>query len=359
MKKLLLATSALVALAGAAAAEVTVTGTARIGLRYDDSLVYTNDAGFIRERSGFNVITRARVIFTMTGETDSGLSFGATVRADQANEANSGSNNSSSAGTVWISGTYGRLTAGDVDSALESAVGDLPQIGVSGLFYYNEFQYTSSDLDSDEYDESGLLYEYQFGDASVYASFFDQYVGNTGVKRQGNTWALGVGYELGNYTFGIGYEKAGLFVEPVGYSWLNQDIVGNTYELDNDTWGISGGTSFQGITFKAIYLTTTADNAFADGDDYKVRQYGIGAEYKLANGIELAGFWRKIDGDEIGGIENEANLYGLGVGYDLGGGAVLNAGIARFDGTSPFYTGDDGNNDIDRTVADFGLNLSF
>ena len=357
MKQILFATSALVAFAGAASAEVAVSGDARIGLRYDDHLICDNCTdGY---RSGWNTISRARVKFVMTGETDSGLSFGAELRADNAAGANRGSSKSMSAGTVWISGTYGKLTAGDVDSALESAVGDLPEIGVSGLNYYNEMQYTSSDFDSEDYNESGLLYEYKFGDASIYASFMDQYVDNTGNKRgTGNSWALGAGYTLGNYTFGIGYEKAGIFVDPVAYTWQNETYAGNAFNNDNTTWGISGGTSWSGVTFKAIYLTTSVDGSTGAGswstDDYKVRQYGIGAEYKMANGVQLAGFWRKVDGDNYNGMKNEANIYGIGAGYDLGGGAVVKGGIAKIDGTS-FRAG----GDFDRVVADFGLRLNF
>lgn len=357
MKQLLLATSALVAFAGAAAAEVSVSGNARIGLRYDNNLICTDCSD--GTRSGFNVVTRTRVIFTMTGETDSGLSFGAEIRADNAGNASS-SSRSQSAGTVWISGTYGKLTAGDIDSAMESAVGDLPEIGVSALNWYNEFQYSSSDFDSEVYDESGLLYQYQFGDASIYASFFDQNEGSTGTERNGNGYSLGAGYKLGNYTFGIGYEKAGLFIDPVGYTWTNESVEGNIFDADNKTWAISGGTSVAGITFKAIYMTTKVDAGEYTSDSYKVRQYGLGAEYKLANGIELAGFWREVDGDSIGGVDNNATMYGIGAGYDLGGGAVVKAGIARIDGTSSRgIVGSDGNGDFDRTVGDFGLRLNF
>ncbi|WP_162784671.1 porin [Paracoccus suum] len=372
MKQLLLATSALVAFAGAAAAEVTVTGDARIGLRYDDGLACSTCAD--GTRSGWNTVSRARAIFTMTGETDSGLSFGANFRADQASRAVGGNGGSSSGtrGTVWISGTYGKLSAGDIDSGLESAVGDLPEIGVSSLNYYNEMQYTGSDLDTEVYDEAGLLYEYKFGDASIYASFMDQYVGYSGEKRlTGNSWSLGAGYNLGNYTFGIGYEKAGIFVDPVSYTYLNESLsddatVGvNVFDNDNRTWGISGGTSVAGITFKAIYLSTKVDGSNSIGsissDDYDFRQYGIGAEYKMANGVQLAGYWRKLDGDSVllaNGLrsDNDANIYGIGAGYDLGGGAVVKGGIAHIEGTSAFLGG---GRDIDRTIADFGLQLKF
>ena len=103
MKTVLWATSALVAFAGVAAAEVTVSGDARIGMRYDSNLdsEALDDLG-IDVEEGWNVVSRARVHFRMSGETDSGLSFGASLRADQAGNANRSSNSSNIEGTVWI-----------------------------------------------------------------------------------------------------------------------------------------------------------------------------------------------------------------------------------------------------------------
>ena len=120
----------------------------------------------------------------------------------------------------------------------------------------------------------------------------------------------------------------------------------------------TGGTSWSGITFKAIYLTTNVDGELgADSftaDDWDIRQYGIGAEYEMANGVGVAGFWRRIDGDSVAGFDHEADVYGIGASYDLGGGAEVKGGIVQLDGTSPFYGGD-----FDRTSADFGLSLTF
>ena len=66
MKKVLFATSALVLSAGFASAEVALSGDGRMGMIYDG-----NDVQFS---------SRARVKFTLTGESDAGLSFGAAFR---------------------------------------------------------------------------------------------------------------------------------------------------------------------------------------------------------------------------------------------------------------------------------------
>ena len=73
MKKLLIATSALVALTGAASAEVALTGDGRMGLVWDG------------DNAQFSSRVRAR--FNLSGETDSGLSFGGSFRVDQENYA--------------------------------------------------------------------------------------------------------------------------------------------------------------------------------------------------------------------------------------------------------------------------------
>ena len=114
MKKLLLATTVLVGTAGFAAAEVSLSGSARMGIVNDgDNTTFSS---------------RARVAFALSGETDGGLSFGSSFRADNAGGANSGT-----AGSVFISGAFGKLEMGDVVGAAEAVVGDLPEIGYTDI----------------------------------------------------------------------------------------------------------------------------------------------------------------------------------------------------------------------------------
>ena len=82
MKKVLLATSALTMMAGAASAEIALSGSARMGLVFNDTAA-GSDAFFS---------SRVRIVFTASGETDTGLSFGASFRADNAGGANGNTN---------------------------------------------------------------------------------------------------------------------------------------------------------------------------------------------------------------------------------------------------------------------------
>ena len=86
MKKILLTTTALTMLAGAAAADISISGTARMGVSH-------NAAG---ANAGTTVNNRMRVNFNGSGETDGGLTFGAHLRIQ------SGGNVTAGAAT-WIS----------------------------------------------------------------------------------------------------------------------------------------------------------------------------------------------------------------------------------------------------------------
>ena len=127
MKKVLLATSALMLVAGAAAAEVAVSGSARMGVVYNGT-----DAEFS---------SRVRINFDASGETDGGLAFGASTRADQfsGNNATLGSGGTTNGdSTVFISGAFGKLTMGDVGGAADALVGQVSGVGYTGLGDFNE-----------------------------------------------------------------------------------------------------------------------------------------------------------------------------------------------------------------------------
>ena len=109
MKNLLIATTALVATAGFAAADVTLSGAANFGLLNngtDDAVMYNN----------------ASITAAMSGETDGGLTFGAslTVRNGddvdldtgdlQANPAAHAALSATSFGNIHVSGGFGKLT---------------------------------------------------------------------------------------------------------------------------------------------------------------------------------------------------------------------------------------------------------
>ena len=278
MKKILLATTMLAATTGFAAAEVTLSGDARMGIisNFDDALTTT-----INE-SDLQFTSRARVKFTLSGSTDGGLDFGGSFRADNAAGAASGT-----AGSVFISGAFGKLSMGDVDGAANAAVGHVSGVGLTGLGDLNEVSYIAGGNDPT------ALYEYSTGDLTIYASFTNP---TLAVSPASNTVAYSAAakYALGDYTVALGYE-------------------------DNDagsTQIIAGATAtFGAATVKAIYGQATG--GAIDGN-----QYALSVDYK-ADALTVTAFYSNKD---LTTATREA--YGLGASYDLGGGASVVGGYS-------------------------------
>ncbi len=327
MKKVLFATSALVLSAGFASAEVAVSGDGRMGMIYDG-----DDVQFS---------SRARVLFTLTGESDAGLSFGGKFRVDQQDEAGGKASNGT-AGQVWISGTYGKLAMGDVVSASEAAIGDLYEIGYTdGGFAgdIEEINYLTADGENTDQGPN-VLYSYGVNGFTFYASASDgssnvcagQVVGThsdcdgTDDVDTDVAYSLAAAYEAGNYNVGLGYAKHG----------------------DADEIVLGGEAKFDQFSVKGIYASY-GDRFDADGDEHK-STLGLAAAYQ-ADAILVKGFLRQDKIEVVGGDDIKPLFVGIGADYDLGGGATLAGGIVHAD-----YDVDGVDND---TVADLGVKFKF
>jgi outer membrane protein OmpU len=118
MKKLLIASTALVATAGMAAADITITGHAAAGIHSGlDDVSTTSDTTDV---AGDGVYSNAGVDFTMTGATDNGISFSASVNIDAGTEIDSGDfefdgadGGTAGLGSVSMTGSFGTLTFDD------------------------------------------------------------------------------------------------------------------------------------------------------------------------------------------------------------------------------------------------------
>jgi len=122
MKKLLIATTALVATAGMAAADITITGHAAAGFHsgLDDVTTATTDSGtdgLDVDVAADGVYSNAGVDFTMTGATDNGISFSASLSVDAGEEVDTGDfeydgtdGGTAGLGAVSMTGAFGTLT---------------------------------------------------------------------------------------------------------------------------------------------------------------------------------------------------------------------------------------------------------
>lgn len=287
MKNILLATTALVATAGVAAADVTVSGDGRMGViltDHDANTATSNVAQFT---------SRLRIKFTASGETDGGLSFGGSVRNDQVGTGNTANSDSS----VFISGGFGKLSMGDVDSAANAAVGHVSGVGLTGLGDMNELGGFVGQTDS------SVLYEYSTGGLTFYASASQREVATT-------AYSAAVKYTSGAYTVALGHESA--------------DTSGTKTTMTS----VRAEASFGDATVKLV----AKDHNVNDTEVAVSVDYAIGA-------TTVTAFYA-----DFGNVINYT-AYGLGASYDLGGGASLKGGVAK-------------RSDLD-TVADFGLSFSF
>ena len=115
MKTLLIASTALVATAGMAFADVTVTGHAAAG--FHSGLVDKSTASGDDADAAEGIYSNAGVDFTMSGATDNGITFSASVSADAGNEIDQGDfhfdgtdGGTLGLGSVSMTGTFGTLT---------------------------------------------------------------------------------------------------------------------------------------------------------------------------------------------------------------------------------------------------------
>ena len=293
MKNVLLASTALIMSAGIAAAEVTVGGDGRMGIidNFDGDLAFTS---------------RIRISFAASGETDGGLAFGGSVRAD--NAGGGVGNEAMTAGSVFISGAFGKLSMGDVDGAAKAAVGHVSGVGLTGLGDLNESTYVAN-----AGQDTSALYQYSTGSLSFYvsASQPDTDGGAGDAPASSQAYAVGVKYSGGNYTVALGYE----------------DVDGGASHVI-----VGGSASFGDATVKAIY--GSADLGATTED-----QFALSLNY--AFGMTTATVFYTND-EDLGGAE----AFGLGASYDLGGGAALKGGYVK-------------NKTADTDGFDFGVSMSF
>lgn len=333
MKKILLATTALVGFAGAAAAEIKLDGYAEIGVNGGDSGYETqfhNDW---------------QVNFNFSGETDGGLSFGGKVQIEE--------NNSSSAinGTpriddeaFWVSGSFGKVTLGETAGALDWAVPDVyAGSAISDDHSTHAGAYWNTGMDG-TYDDQIARYEYAFGDFGVAMSLeMDDSGVSDPVIGLGGKWSGSMGGA--DITAGIGYQtngdgdtvsiaaKAALangFSASLGYASFGNDegadgVLGTVDDLYNftdyvgngvlvdDWWGLGVAYTTGALTVGANY--SVYSSALAGVPDPK--GWGLVANYDLGGGaVAMFGYGSSSDTYGAGNVHGQ-DTWSMGLGMSF------------------------------------------
>ena len=299
MKKVLFTTTALVASATFAAADghtgVSLSGYAEMGLIGGDA----TDLQFFQDID---------VTFGMSGESDGGLSFGASVDLD---ETAAGTNSADDNGTtVFISGGFGTLTLGDTDGAFDKALTETGMLTSIADDHTTHVAYNgNSGLDGSG-DGQVLRYDYSFGDFAVAVSAEQ---GDNGLGVADDIFGLGAsfGTDLGGTAIGVGlgYQTQGdadLMGLSLSAGIAGFDVVVNyrDHSVDGDSYGLGLGYSMDAVSVSANYGENAA------GDD----SFGVAVNYSLGGGATLmAGYGSDVDGATAG----DQAQYSLGLGLSF------------------------------------------
>lgn len=306
MKKVLFASTALVAFSGAAVADVALSGRAEMGI-FDN----TNQSA--------QFFTDIDVTFTMSGETDAGLTFGASVDLDEggAGAAAVANNTDDGGATIFVSGSFGTVTLGDTDGALDWALTEAGNVGNPGSIADNETGhagYVGSFLDGGN-DGQILRYNNSFGDVSFAVSVEDD---NGGDGEIG--YAVGVRYnlDLGGTTVALG----------LGHQEAASAVAGT----DVSATGVSATAKFgNGLSAGVVYADWDDGDPAAVGPD---SNFGIGIGY-TTGAFSIHANYGEIELDDGTDIDG----FGVAAAYDLGGGAVAHFGYGDDDANSTYSLG--------------------
>lgn len=317
MKKVLLATTALVFTAGYAAADghsassITISGEAVAGVKYDeDGAQETNQ--FVE------------LDFGIAGKTttDGGLEVGASFDLDldtgssisEASDDGTGVISADETGgnvitdeEFYISSGGVKLTLGEVGNADDAVVGNLKDVGFDGIGVDDTAEAFFDVADAN------MLLEVELGEITLAAS------GNVAENNEeaSDDFAVAAGYDAGSFSVGLSYAEAD-----------GVEIV-----------ALGGSVTAAGADIDLFFHT--AAEAVGDED---VSGYGASVTYPVG-AISLIGTVGATD------LDDDEVDFGLGAEYDLGGGVTLAGGLGQID--DPF-TDDDS-----RLVGDFGIKVKF
>lgn len=325
--------AALAAASGASAQGITLFGETRMGLGYN----IDNDGGALPPDSDghdeVRGVSRVRFGVVMTGESASGIAFGASIRADDAIGGDGGTDGQSE-GEVFVSGAWGTLTMGDTSAADEQNVGDLNEVGLTCLGCENETPFISNgggygndqlDFADNPFARPTIRYDYQIASVGVSLSS-NRDLTDIGV---GANWTGEVGDAT--LTVGGGYYNFAAFLDT---SPATPVVVSA-----GEQWSAAIGGAFGAFNAKAIYSTASTETE----SSFSTLGAGLGGEFGpwavnfyYNDIIEASGAVAETDGQDS---------IGFGVNYDLGAGALVQFGIA--------------DTYANETVSDFGVSMTF
>lgn len=344
MKKVLFATTALIATASMAAADVRISGYGRFGLSYQENndrfLLADGTYGAANGRSETNLTSRLRLQFDMSAEADNGVTFGARVRAQTENRNNQAVGGTAviSAPRMWVTYEGFTLSVGNILGAIDNVPGlYLVQTksfgtGIDGMGFNSLVTNVNNEaFNWDAYSSTGTGAN---GVEILYSAggFTGQisYSADNGLPSQTERVAAMAAYTFGDWTMSIAAQDSDTPWEDKVFVSASGDIGDFGVRIayaDNDgigKWGLYGSMNIGAASDVVIWVTDEEDVDAADvaagrADNRDASVGGVCAT--TCNG-------------------REGTSFGINYGYDLGGGAAFQAGyVHRSDSIDLFQAG--------------------
>lgn len=355
-----------------ASAEISLSGDARLGIGYGienngevrlepDRTAMIDIGGApveVDTRLGapadeLRALSRVRFTFSGVGESDSGITFGASIRADNARGGQGGAGGQT-AGRVFVSGAWGMLSYGDIDGADHRRVGEpIANVSLTGLGDFNQLPFLSNGGGSDN-DELQFLADPDALPTVRYDYDIAGFGLSVSANRDLDSVGAGLGYVLeldrGTLSFGLGYYDFTGFTSDIAY-------YGAVEVPDGRQWSAGLQGAFGAARFGIGYAGMRA------GDLGELDVVTGGAGF-VGGAWSVFGYYsRVVDGTKrFGEALDGRDSLGASVQYDLGGGASVNMGVARSYGADavgePAATGFKPAVAA-TTIADFGIRMTF
>jgi len=267
------------------------------------------------------------VTFSMSGTTDNGLTFGASVDLDEGTNIGGTDGASDNDGVaVFISGAAGTLTMGDTDGGFDWGMSEVPG-GPGGIADDNTGHggwNGNGGLDG-LHDGVVLRYDHSIGGLGFAVSV--EMDDTAGATEGDAVIGLGLRYSVGDLGIGIGYQT-GSDTGP---------------GVDQTVMGISLAYSMGDLSLGANYSVRERTGSVDEG------HMAIGMSYSM-DAITLGVNWGQYS--DQGGVAGADDAgFGFSAGYDLGGGASI---LFAYGDTT-----DDGTGASGASTWSLGLAMSF
>ena len=310
MKKILLTTSALTLLAGAAAADVGLSGYGRVGI--------SSTGGTSTQ------YTRMQVNFSGSSTTDGGL----TMKADTRYQSG-GSTNAMSTGV--FSGPRASISNGSMTLAIGNTTGAIAT--TAGVWGCGAVMWSCVDLTDDRWGSNWA--SKSSGGAGPDVIRVDMALGGASVSVSGgntNDTELAVSMPMGGGTIGIGYDEGHATA-------LKAEVTTQTLDSVVDGKVVAGKAASAAVAAVAKHAITQVNYSGSVGD------LSVGVKIAQQNGVNayMASVTAPAGGGSVyvyaGKQLDTSDNYGLRYNQSLGGGASMHVGAASNAGTTTIGAG--------------------